>query len=94
MKNKYKSQVREILKRFDFKKVRKAMVALEWSYAYTGDRVPSVKELRHTATEILIDVANDKKKSSFIGTGGFIARKENGFLALAFEVEECNTDLR
>ncbi len=84
-------KINEIIKNFDFEKVRKVMVALDWAWRF-DDRSPLVGELVITAQRLLTEVV-EKEEDWGISTGGFLATKRNGMLALKFMVEEWDVDL-
>jgi hypothetical protein len=66
-----------ILDNFDFDKVHKAMVALDWGWGSLGDdrRVPEVSELKREARRLLTDIIDTHietgNKWVGISTGGF-----------------------
>ena len=82
---------KELLKNFDFKKVHKAMLALEWEWRM-GDStygIPSKKTIKETARRLLKE-AFDRKTT--IGTGGFTASYDGETLLLMFVVEEFTAE--
>ena len=82
---------KELLKDFDFKKVHKAMLALEWEWRM-GDStygIPSKKTIKETARRLLKE-AFDRKAT--IGTGGFTASYDGETLLLMFVVEEFTAE--
>lgn len=90
-----KKQINEILKYFDFDRVHKAMVALNWTWARydTPDfhyAVPSIDYLKKVAREQLERVAEivikDQKPFAFLSSGGFQAKYEHGTLSLSFVI--------
>jgi len=84
-------KVVEIIKNFDFEKVRKVMVTLEWYW--NGEiQAPSVGDLMLTAQRLLTEVV-EKEDDWSMSTGGFLATKMNGMLALKFMVDEWEVDL-
>jgi hypothetical protein len=76
-------QVDDIMNEFDFVRVRKAMLALDWTWTYHG--VPSVSQLRTTAEKLLRTAINIGGQTA---TGGFVADYSEGVLSLTFVVEE------
>lgn len=80
-----------LLKDFDFKKVHKVMLALEWEWRM-GDStygIPSKKTIKETARRLLKE-AFDRKAT--IGTGGFTASYDGETLLLMFVVEEFTAE--
>jgi hypothetical protein len=93
MKISQQKQIDTILDNFGFESVRKAMVALNWTWVTSNqdDHIPSIAEARSCARELLNEVANCPLKETYIGTGGFVATKESGNrLSLRFSVEDMS----
>jgi len=84
-------KINEIIKWFDFEKVRKTMIALGWKWYGSGE-YPSIGELVLTAQKHLKYVC-DKEEDWVISSGGFEATKRNGMLTLKFIVEDLDVDL-
>jgi hypothetical protein len=72
----------EIMDEFNFARVHKAMVALDWKWALPSNSIPSMDELRKEAERLLRDVADvrlnmfkeeDYKMPIICSTGGFSA---------------------
>jgi Ni,Fe-hydrogenase III component G len=91
-------EVRLVIERFDFDKVRKAMAFLNWKWTDSANmsiqEVPSVSKLIFTAMRILTEVADD---AEYISTGGFHARRlcrEDGseYLDLCFVIEAADSE--
>lgn len=67
--------VEDILENFDFEKCRKAMKALNWTWAFEGD-IPSIERLKKAAENRLKDSMELAKKGSdskftyFVSSGG------------------------
>ena len=80
-----------ILDEFDFERVHKAMVALNWQWHNT-DGVPTIGDLRRNARNLLIEVTHDNHV--MVGSGGFYAYNEDGTLGLRFEVASYETECR
>jgi hypothetical protein len=74
----------EILDEFNFEKVHKVMVALDWQYHNT-DGVPTIGDLRRMARSLLKQVV-ESKNLRYTASGGFVAYMEDGILGLRFEV--------
>lgn len=82
----YETQIENILETFDFKRVKKAMKALNWKY-WTSDfkeYFPNIQELKKTAKGCLEHAI----KCDFSETGGFLATHKFGVLNLYFVLEE------
>ena len=78
----------KILDEFDFERVHKAMVALNWEWYDAENGVPSIAELRKSARRLLTDCVS--KGYSYLKCGGFLVENQNGILRLSFEV--CDTE--
>ena len=72
---------------FDFSKVHRTMVALEWKWASAEDGIPTEPEIRETARRLMEDAINKKVS---IGTGGFRVHydKKDDFISLSFVISE------
>ena len=81
----------EILDEFDFEKVHRVMVALDWKWHGSPD-VPSIADLRRMARSLLQHVVESKGLHS-VGTGGFTAFMHYGVLGLRFEVSSYEIEL-
>lgn len=81
----------EILDEFDFEKVHRVMVALDWRYN-GHEQVPSIGDLRRTARSLLKQVVESKGLHS-VGTGGLTAYMHHGLLGLRFEVSSYEIEL-
>ena len=73
MKNKHKKAIDKIMDWFDFSKVHRTMVALEWKWASAEDGIPTEPEIREMARRLMEDAINQKVS---IGTGGFRVHSE------------------
>ncbi len=87
-----KEQIDQIISHFDWGRVHKAMVALNWKWCSSSmeNSIPSIGELIVCATGLLNDVSpND----TYRATGGFKATCDiNGYLGLEFIVSEWNIE--
>lgn len=85
--------INHILDRFDFNKVRRAMLALDWKWTNTAagkDRVPEIVDLRRAARTYLSVTHASVNPDAYIACGGFVARKDSdGCLILEFVVESA-----
>ena len=86
-------QINEILNNFDFKKVNQAMKLLNWKWFYkeSEDKIPTITQLKKEAKNLLKQVI-DCSEYSVCSTGGFVARKEFGYLLLEFVLEDWDTN--
>jgi hypothetical protein len=89
--------IEDILDRFDFQRVQKAMEALDWHWVDAEEGLPSIAELRRQARGLLEDVYRYQDSPSItIGCGGFEATRSmevgslTKYLSLKFVVEEGN----
>lgn len=77
------SKIDDIMDTFDFARVHKAMVALDWKWAFC-DGAPEEYELRKFARKLLKDACIHGSTSC----GGFTAIYEPDYLSLKFILEE------
>lgn len=83
MSKDYQQQIDEIMDNFDFDRVHKMMVAVDWKWGSGEDAaVPDKVKLRQTARYLLQRVVSDELYG--LCTGGFFARNRNGLLSLSF----------
>jgi len=87
-----KMRLDEIMVNFDFKRVHRCMVGMEWEWFSSGG-VPSIENLQECAERLLIDVIIGylrNKISGCISTGGFAVRyhKKENLLLLKFIVSD------
>ena len=86
-----KPKINAILRDFDFEKVHRVMMLLNWQWSQ--GRVPTVAEIRKVATMLLRDLVRNKNITG-TGTGGFWADRrydEDGEkrITLSFVVEDA-----
>lgn len=81
----------EILDEFDFDKVHKVMVSLDWKW-HSTDGVPAIADLRRMARSLLKQVVESKGLHS-VGSGGFTAYMHHGLLGLRFDVASHEIEL-
>ena len=80
-----------IMDYFDFDKVLKTMIALDWKWVKENHKdindleIPSIERIRKTARKALIRAIEIKDYTS---SGGFEAEYDDGNLHLRFVVEE------
>lgn len=81
-------KINRVMAEFNFHKVRKAMVALEWTWRDEG--VPTIEKLRETARRLLVDASENEFGN--IMTGGFKAEyHKDGEFSLEFILAETNS---
>src|SRR4029079_14097645 len=91
--------INEVLSIFDFDKVHKAMVAVEWKWYSTNNvyTIPTRDQLVATAKRLLEGVCKENGRS--VSTGGFTAGyviaecDEKGSLGLVFRLAEIDVDV-
>lgn len=69
-----KTTVDTVMDGFDFERVHKAMVALDWKWFDAENGVPSIAELRESSRKLLRHAINSSYRTQeqvVIGTGGF-----------------------
>jgi hypothetical protein len=81
----------EILDEFDFEKVHKVMVALDWTWHNT-DGVPSIGDLRRMARSLLQHVVSSREINT-AASGGLTAFMHHGVLGLRFEVSNYEIEI-
>ena len=78
-------------KNFDFEKVHKAMVNLEWVWYDDGlYKTPSIKDLKRTAKELIKQIK--KADVDVISTGGFEVRKNKDTITLQFVLASSDVE--
>jgi hypothetical protein len=86
-----------IMDHFDFERVHKAMVALNWKWGCMDSeslQVPEVADLKQCARRLLREAILRPEPDWGSGIGGFHVRKFEGEeLKLAFVLEEWDADL-
>ena len=84
--------ITDIMEDFDFEKVRKVMLLLDWKWDIGNGEmtVPSIYRMTRQAEWLLRDVAKyyGVKDHHTISTGGFTAMLYDDMLTLSFELEE------
>jgi hypothetical protein len=84
--------IQYIIDDFDFEKVNKIMVALNWTWFYNLTfNVPTVDQLKETAKILLYRVYFED--FDLTSSGGFCARKYDDHLKLEFIVEEQSSSI-
>lgn len=81
----------EILDEFDFEKVHKVMVVLDWKWHNT-DGVPSIGDLRRMARSLLQHVVSSREINT-AASGGLTAFMHHGVLGLRFEVSNYEIEI-
>ena len=82
----------EAINGFDFEKVRKAMVALDWKWWHDGGMsVPEILEMKRVVFELISDIQNGFTEAR---TGGFSVRydKHSRELSISFVVTSLSID--
>lgn len=92
-------EIDTLIDNLDFKRIRKAMKALEWCY-YDSDEYPTVERLKDVARRLLMEaystVREGEQKKCTLGSGGFQAKaerhKKSGkiYLSIMFVLDEEN----
>jgi hypothetical protein len=84
----YGNKVDRVIESFNFDKVHKAMVALNWTWRNEG--VPTIKQLKETARKLLKD--SSENEFGNIMTGGFKAEyHKDGEFSLEFILAETSS---
>jgi len=93
------TDIEDILDRFDFEQVKKAMDALEWKYWDSADKTVNIYELRKKARYLLNSAdAQSPSEYWFVSSGGFEVERRmypgdaKKYFYLKFVVTECNND--
>lgn len=86
----------DVMDQFDFKEVRHAMVALDWTWWHTKNGVPTLKELKNSARKHLEFALTKGTGYSF--SGGLEATYFDGVLSLKFilayaDSPTCDSDI-
>lgn len=89
-------QIDEIMDNFDFDRVHKAMVALDWRWGH-DEVIPEKYELRKQARSLLKTVWKSSRHWKVVATGGFFARCEltecgEKLLSLSFQIDEWSNE--
>lgn len=92
MKNS-KKKIKHILENFDFIKVHDTMALLNWTWTTTGDKVPTVKDLKKTAKNLLKNAKDCYPKQPYVyaAIGGFEADRYDGVLTLRFVITDWDS---
>lgn len=88
MREMLEEDFQRLLKEFDFGKVRKVMLALDWKWYHIGKpRVPDVREMKDMVSGLFDCILN--KGWQNVSSGGFVLSNVDGCLWLRFIVEEA-----
>lgn len=82
----------EAINGFDFEKVRKAMVALDWKWLVNGVvMIPEIRDIKKIARMLIERIGED---CLCIGTGGFEVcyDKDEELLTLRFKIDSLSID--
>ena len=92
-----KEQKNIIMTDFNFEKVAKVMLLLDWKWVDGGvpgnfEYHPTVSDLKQVASDCLDHVINNSEEitDDNYSRGGFEALKIRGILELNFYIEKCN----
>jgi hypothetical protein len=85
--------IEDLLDKFDFNKVQKAMEVLNWKWSSAEYGIPSIYELRKTARRLLKDAYENGVTE--VSTGGFSAKYDGNskekWLYLEFKLTFAST---
>lgn len=77
-------RINDLLDAFDFERVHRAMVALNWRWGPDPGEVPTVSDLRRCARRLL----RDAKPGYATSTGGlYVERDKSGDYELSFRID-------
>jgi hypothetical protein len=90
------AETADIMERFEWDRVQKAMEALDLHWAHSNYSIPSVEEMKSTALQLIVSAVELFEKdgeTAYCATGGFVARihafkNAEPQLTLHFEVTE------
>jgi hypothetical protein len=90
-------RIEVIMTNFDFQKVHRAMVALNWTWYHPGGfAIPDIDTLRKSARELLegVEKHSQKWKAGSESIGGFTSEwnVSGGELNLLFAIDECHAN--
>lgn len=80
-------RIKAVIDQFDFVKVRKMMVAVNWTWRELYYS-PSIEEMKKEAERLLAMVFDSERSDAWISCGGFTASKRKELLILQFVAEE------
>jgi len=85
-------KIQEVLEKFNFENVHKAMKVLDWTWHDTKGKTPTVKQMKELAEYLFKKAMNNGIGNC--GTGGFMAFyfKETNDFALEFTLERWDTE--
>ena len=89
------SKIDDIIERFDFNKVLKAMNVLNWVWVHPdegGSRVPNLERLKATARYLIYEAVSNDEFGGSCSTGGFHAKvHKDNTITLSFVLAEFTT---
>ena len=89
---KKEKHIQYIIDDFDFEKINKIMVALDWKWYDNGKfYIPTENDLKKCARRLLSDVC--LYDCDIMSTGGFCAKRKDDYLRLEFIVEEQSSNI-
>ena len=89
-----KRRISLVMSHFDFKSVHKMMKAVKWEWASASPphlMVPTVKQLKSVALQLLKDVCEEGSGYSSVG-GLVVKREDDGNFWLSFVFEESGSE--
>lgn len=88
-------RINYVMDHFDYERVRKTMLALDWQWFNAEEGVPSIAELREGSRKLLERVAKtglERQTSAKMMTGGFVAGYDTPEDVLYLEFNLCESD--
>lgn len=82
--------IQYIIENFNFEKVHKVMELLNWTWLMSND-VPTIDELKKSATRLLNDICKEDFDTS--STGGFKVTKYDDHLELEFIISNYDSSV-
>lgn len=87
--------IKHVMDNFDFDRIQSVMEFMNWKWFIGRNGVndfliPTVEDLKKTATRLLSDVAQQPPHCT-ISTGGFVVTKHDDWIELAFNLESIES---
>lgn len=90
-------QIAAVLGAFDFEKVHRVMVTLEWIWTTCDDKTPTLEQLKEGARELMAvarkECIENDGRACRMATGGFYAKVSDHDVQLGFRVTESERHL-